>query len=600
MSPGAIRSLLLLGSSLCLGLFGCSLIRDLSVDQCSTDGDCRKFGDYFCSEQSVCVERMTNTSGAGNGGSENKAGSSSEAGAAGTPAVAECETNKDCIDAHGGEPYICRNDACVPLTVEEHCPYVIAGTEDSPTEYLTKPGKPIIFGAYVPIDASNPEGHPYTLNYRFAIEEFMTGTLGGVGNPARPFVMVLCQSTKPDLTASVAHLVDTVQVPAILATLPSADLADVFNDVSTRDRAVFLLGPFEADSALTALDEVGLLWHMLGPVTDLVPTYVPLFQLAEEYVHTQIKKVEPRPPLKVAVINTDLTYSMDLASALPSKVSINGHPLSATENKDYYQRIQVKVAGKETPDTSGVIGELVAAGSADIIVSLGGAEFIEPVLPAIQSARTTSNSPFYILSPRNTFDARLSSLAYHTTNPDGMGMTFLDKVSAGVNYASVEDSSLYDQYLKNIKARFPGQDGLESRENLYDAAYFMLYSLAAASFTASASNDFDGDDVANGMKALINGTTPFTVGLGDDGDMIRNVLLALRSGLNVRLSGTLGPPDFNPLTGARNSPGSVWCISEPGGMPTVQFDMLRLDPEMPTQLKLSGESFCYDNFFPIP
>ncbi len=603
MSPRSVRSLLLLSSALCLSLFGCSILRDLSVDQCKSDGDCGTFGDYYCGEENVCVPRMVNTSGSGNGGSASSAGNATvepEAGRAGEPTVVvECRTNKDCIDAHEGEPYICREDACVPLTVEEHCPYVVAGTEENPTEYLTKPGKPIIFGAYVPIDAAKPEGHPYTLIYRFALEEFMQGTLGGVGTPARPFVMVLCQSTKPNLQESVAHLLDTVQVPAILATLPSADLATVFNEVSARPRKVFLLGPFEADSSLTALEDGGRLWHMLGPVTDLVPTYVPLFTLAESYVRQQIKAPADRDkPLKVTIVNTDLTYSLDLANALPSKVSVNGHLLNAKENKDYYQRIQIKALGKDPVDTSGVVNALQAPGSADIVVSLGGAEFIEPALKEIQASRTASNSPFYILSPRNTFDSRLSSTSYYVGMNGNNGMTFVDKVTAGVNYASVEDSSLYDKFLSDIQAKYQGQTGLESRENMYDAAYFMLYSLAAATFASA--DDFDGDDVVNGMKALINGKTPATVGLGDEGDMIINVLTTLRTGGKVRLEGTLGPPDFNPLTGARNSPGSVWCVSKPGATPTVEHDVLRLDSEMPTQLKLSAAKFCYPNFFPAP
>lgn len=590
MSPRSARSLLLRYAICCLGLFGCSLVRDLSVDQCRTDGDCRKFGDYSCSDERVCVANVANTSGSSSGGTETDGGSETQGGSGGSGTMAECKTNKDCIDAHDGEPYICREDACVPLTLQDHCPYVIAGTEDKPTEYLTKPGKPIIFGAYVPIDAANPIGHPYTLNYRFALEEFMQGTLGGVGQPARPFVMVLCQSTKPDLQASVAHLVDTLQVPAILATLPSADLASVFNDVSTRSRKVFLLGPFEADSSLTALDDGGRLWHMLGPVTDLVPTYAPLFALAEDYVHRKIKPGK----LKVAVVSSDLTYSIDLANALPSKVSINGYLLNAKENKDFYQKLQVPI-GSNGPETAGVIGELEPVGSADIVVALGGAEFIDPILPAIQKERTTANTPFYILSPRNTFDARLKSAAYFTGTTSQQGMTFLNLVTAGVNYASVEDSSLYDTYLRNIKARYsPGQQGLDSRENLYDAAYFMLYSLAAASF---ASDDFDGDDVVNGMKALIGGSVDATVGPGDEGQMFSRVLTTLKTGGKVKLVGTLGPPDFNPLTGARNSPGSVWCLDQSGATPSVVFDALRLDPEAPGTLKLSAPSFCIPDFY---
>lgn len=599
MSLRSVRSLLLLCSALCLALISCSIVRDLSVDQCKTDGDCRKFGDYSCSEENVCVARTTSTSGSSNGGSESQGGTEPSGGTAGAPVVAECETNKDCIEAHEGEPYVCREDACVPLTIPDHCPYVVAGTEENPTEYLTKPGKPIIFGAYVPIDAANPEGHPYTLIYRFAVEEFMQATLGGVDG--RPFVMVLCQSTKPDLQASVAHLADTVQVPAILATLPSADLATVYNEVKSRPRPVFLLGPFEADSSLISLDEGGQLWHMLGPVTDLVPTYVPLFALAESYVRNEIRLAQDRDkPVKVAIVNTDLTYSLDLANVLPGKVSVNGHLLNAKENDDYYTRIQVKVLGKESGDidTAGVIGDLSEAGAADIVVSLGGGEFIDPVLKAIQAPRSLEQSPFYILSPRNTFDPLLSTASYYFGTPEGSGMTWLDKISAGVNYASVEDSSLYDKYLKDIQARYQGQGGLESRENMYDAAYFMLYSLAAASFASS--DDFDGDDVVNGMKALIGGSTDATVGLGEEGDMINFVLAILSNGGKVKLEGTLGPPNFNPLSGARSSPGSVWCVSKPGGMPTVNFDMLRLDPEMPTQLKLSGSDFCYPRFFPTP
>lgn len=599
MSPRSVRSLLLLCSSVCLALLGCSLVRDLSVDQCKTNGDCSRFGDYICSEEKVCVATMTNTSGSGNGGTKADGGTESNGGTGGDPAPPECTKNKDCIDAHDGEPYICREEACVPLTIPDHCPYVVAGTEENPTEYLTKPGKPIIFGAYVPIPAANPEGNPYTLIYKFALEQFMQATLGGVDG--RPFVMVLCQSTEPDLVASVAHLADTVQVPGILATLQSSDLAAVNEELKSRERPVFLLGPFEADSTLVAKDESGRLWHMLGAVTDLIPTYAPLLELAESYVHRVIKQDDPQNKLKVAVINTDLTYSLDLANSLPSKVSLNGYPLNHKENKDYYKRYQVNVTSTDANPTAGVVEALKPPGSADIIIALGGGEFIDPALKAIQEDRTDLNSPFYILSPRHAFDARLSSEAYYMGVGGKKGMTYVNRISAGVNYASVENNVLYDQYLEAIQARYQGQKGLESRENMYDAAYFMLYSLAAASFASPGDGEFDGDDVVNGMKALISGSTKATVGLGEDGGMINFVLGILSNFGKVRLEGTLGPPDFDALSGARNSQGSVWCINRVSGQtPAVKFDMLRLDPDMPTQLKLSGSNFCYEDFFPKP
>jgi hypothetical protein len=578
---------------LAAGFGGCSFLRDLSADQCQVDNDCLKFGNYSCSSEKVCVARAVSSAGATNGGSSNTAGKAGDlaGGEGGGPAMVECSTNAECIDAHEGAPYICQRGSCVSLTSDQ-CPFVIAGTDAAPTEYLTKPGKPIIFGAYVPINIAMPETHPYTLNFRFALNEFMDGTLGGVGTPARPFVMVLCQSTDPDLKASVSHLVDTLEVPSILATLSSDKLKTVFDDVSTRERKVFLLGPLEADSALAAADDGGRMWHMLGPATDLIPTYGPLLSHVEKYMRNFVRGTDTAPytaNFKVALVHTDLTYSTDMANALPSEVTMNGYALNAKQNKDFYQRIEVKVDGVPTPAT-GIATAALKAFNPDIVISLGGTEFIDPILVDFQAGRGSGNTPFYVLSPRNAFDQTLTNGTFFQTASFG----FLDQLMAGVNYASVEDSSLYDSYLEAIQTAYPGQEGLESRENLYDAAYFMMYALAAANFTGA---DFDGDDVVNGMKAIVDPDgEPATVGPGMNGTMFQKVLGFLKLGGKVALTGTLGPPDFNPLTGARKSPGSVWCIDKPSD---VRFDKLRLVEGPPASLKqAAGDTFCFDNFFP--
>jgi len=595
------RNFLLLAaiSTLATAFGGCSFLRDLSADQCKVDNDCAKFGNYECSIEKVCVARAVSSAGSGNGGSGNGGSGNTTAGKSGnvtggeggSPDTTDCKTNADCIDAHDGAPFICQRNSCVSLTTDQ-CPFVIAGPDAAPTEYLTRPGKPIIFGAYVPISVAMPENHPYTLNFRFALNEFMEGTLGGVGTPARPFVMVLCQSTNPDLKASVSHLVDTLEVPSILATLTSDKLKTVFDDVSTRERKVFLLGPLEADSALAGADDGGRMWHMLGPATDLIPTYGPLMTLVENYVRNYVQPDKPAlDPLKVALVYSDLTYSKDMANALPSAVTVNGFALNAKENKNNYKPFEVKVDGVAEPDVSVVTSALTPLGSADIIISLGGHEFMDPIISAIQSTRTKAEqSPFYVLSPRHPFDLTLTSGSFF--QPANMG--FLPVLMAGVNYASVEDSSLYDQYLLNIQTAYPGQDGLESRENLYDAAYFMMYALAAANSTG---DDFDGDDVVNGMKALVDPEgEPATVGPGKLGGNFSKVLNYLKMGSKVALTGTLGPPDFNPLTGARKSPGSVWCIKKPKD---VFFDKLRLVEGPPASLKqAAGDQFCYENFFP--
>ena len=580
------RGALLLALFGCL-LPGCSLFKSLSAEQCQKDAECKQFGvDYTCSSDKVCVAPMANTGGnAAMGGS----------GGTGGAAVAECAANADCIAAHNGAPFICKSGACVSLTLETHCPFVIAGTETAPTSYLTQTGKPIVIGAYVPISIDAPEAHPYTLNYRFALEEFMSGSLGGPGSPHRPIAIVLCQSSQPDLKASIGHLVTTLDVPGILATLPSTDLATAFDDVTATGHKVFLLGPFEADTSLATADDMGLMWHMLGPTTDLIPTYAPLMAQAEKYVlaHQNVNGV-----VKVAVVNSDLSYSQDMAAALPSAVQINGSALNSTANKPNFQRYQVGVTDPATVDVSGVVNKLGPRGTADIIVSLGGPEFINGIMPQIQAARgaSSSDSPFYILSPNNAFAPQLSSTQYFA----GANMSFTNVLMAGVNYASVVDDSLYQSYLGAIQARFPGVMGLESRENMYDVAYYMFYALSVASF--SGVETFDGADVAEGMKHLVKlgSSIKVTVGPGTTGDMVATVLLALRQGGDVELTGTLGPPEFNLVTGARKSQGSVWCVTKKlPDPPFVKFDALRLQPPDNTSLALAaGDSFCFPGFVP--
>jgi hypothetical protein len=379
-----------------------------------------------------------------------------------------------------------------------------------------------------------------------------------------------------------------LEVPSILATLSSKNLKTVFDDVSTRERKVFLLGPLEADSALAAAPDEGRMWHMLGPATDLIPTYGPLLSLVEKYMRDEIRLIPATTKLKVAVVHTDLTYSSDMANALASEVTINGSALNSSANKTlYYERIEVKVDGISSPET-GVATAALKKFNPDIVISLGGPEFIDPILTDFQSTRTSANSPFYVLSPRNAFDQTLKSGSLFVLS------NYLDDLMAGVNYASVEDSSLYDTYLEAIQTAYPGQEGLESRENLYDAAYYMMYALAAANETGA---DFDGDDVVDGMKAITDPEgVAATVGPGKNGTMFFTVQNALKLGQKVALEGTLGPPNFNPLTGARKSPGSVWCYRQPD---MVFFDKLRLVEGPPATLKLAdGDTFCIDNFFP--
>jgi hypothetical protein len=156
---------------------------------------------------------------------------------------------------------------------------------------------------------------------------------------------------------------------------------------------------------------------------------------------------------------------------------------------------------------------------------------------------------------------------------------------AGINFASTPNN----QVLANYDAHFISVFGANASpelggENYYDAMYFAVDALIAAGRPAI----LRGTDIGEGMAELTNplSQTTCSVGPTDIGNVISDLHSEGRTGIS--LVGTLGPPDFNLVTGARISQGDVYCIQrdplEAGAPdsainvnpPYFAFDVLRL------------------------
>jgi hypothetical protein len=93
------------------------------------------------------------------------------------------------------------------------------------------------------------------------------------------------------------------------------------------------------------------------------------------------------------------------------------------------------------------------------------------------------------------------------------------------------------------------------------------------------------------MKRLIGGSTRHNIGRRG----IVPAVQALNTG-TISLWGTLGAPDFDPITGTRSMPGSVWCV---GSDNSIQADVLRYraDPGGDADLAtLEGTFSCFPGF----
>lgn len=523
--------------TLTLLMSGCSLFFDTAtLDQCVTDADCTDRGGEFVS--TVCEDRLcVSPSSAGDGDSSGGQGN--------MPATPECTSNGECIDKNNGSPFLCRDEKCVALTIAGECPIVLGAGQNS--ENLRKP-EPIIFGAYSMVDPTVPRLSAPTLNYELAIDEVNKGTRGGLpggpGGTLRPFVAVVCSATNnPDLDQSLTHLTQTLKVPAILASLYSADLVTKFQEYGLPS-STFFLSPLEADSTLTNIADDGLLWHMLASSRDLAPAYAPLLEQTERYLRAT-GVVPESEPLKVAMIEAKNEFLSDLAEGVMKEIRFNNRSAIDNENEKLLLRLRTDSAlDVSSPDTSIALLQIQKF-RPHVILAVSSSEFI-PLLSEIEESWSSQwgAAPFYLVAPYVFGQSALTLSTFANVH----------RRLLGVNFSGAADSSLYDLYLSRLKSTYDVSFSLEGLENFYDAAYYLMYSIAAAGTPARLS----GHEVALGMARLLSGKISFDVGPSDVSDAIGTLLGSKAT--KIKLVGTMGPPDFNSSTGARNGKPSIYCI----------------------------------------
>ncbi len=575
----------------------CSLLFEVDTDQCQVDADCSRFGDSVC-EAGVCVESAP----AGDGGEPGASGGAPTAGAAGAGGAVDeeppsCESNAECIDEHFGQPFVCRGGECIKLTTEE-CPLVVGAGN-------LRAQAPIIFGAY----ALAPDGvsrSMVTRNIDLAISEVtskVTGLRDGPDGKRRTLAVVVCNSMYPDVAPgtidpfipSLDHLLDDLEVPGIISALSAKDLQAVF--AQRLDQAgTFVISPYEQDSELAALSDGGRLWNLLGATSDLAGAFGPLLARTDAYLRgdtTFLNLGRSGDKLRVAIVMADIARETDVRDAL-----LQLPELAAFEVQPF--RIESALL-TEAPDT-GAVADALLDFAPNIIVALAGSEFIQGVMPVIEAGSTWSNRTKYMQvsqqRPMYVLGAAMAAetwATYSTKESDGGGYkTLLDRI-VGVTYASAEDTSLLDTYsARLISANQDLKDDpalLLGTENVYDAAYLMIYAAAAAGQVPK----LTGKEMALGMRRLLSGPT-YDIGPA----AISSILNALGNGEDIALRLTVGEAEWNTARGTRNSVGSIYCLNNGGSTFETMFtrgpnyDALRYDSSTQT---LSDEALpCIRDF----
>jgi hypothetical protein len=304
--------------------------------------------------------------------------------------------------------------------------------------------------------------------------------------------------------------------------------------------------------------------------------------------------------MKLAMVTSNSVATLDLASAAEAVMTWNGgRSTMASEGSDCdggtnYCAVEISESTLDGYALSDIdvtaVVEQLAAFRPDVVVFFTSDEFYSVV--ATLETPTSSNpnppTPFYLLGPFNAGSPYLLQWLPSVVGPGVPGGDSKRERVAGIDFASAPNNQALADYETHFLSYFgSGFTSALGSENYYDATYFTVYSLVAAGRPSV----LEGSLVGAGMAELINQSSASTYSVGPTD--IGNVMTALRSvgTTGISLVGTLGPPDFNRLTGARISEGDVWCVARDpleGGAPDTSlnanpahyvYDVLRLGPD---------------------
>lgn len=635
-----------------MGLFGlyganaCSVLYDLNTTQCEVDADCDGLGfrNTVCRNK-VCVPEAAGAGGRGgasggiggattggggtggdagaetggaggtSGGSGGKGGSSGgkggssggKGGAGGTGggeggmgAVPECTTNAECIDAHVGEPWLCRDGTCLQLVTDD-CPLLLPYADS--LDLLRGSESPVLLGGITRLDPSTDYDATSVVNWDLAFTEINDATFGGLVGE-RPFLLLVCGDQTDRVLPNFEHLAIDVGVPGLLTTLGPAPLLSVYERTLEDDyidaggKPVFLLSNVSADLRLADYVDRGLMWHMIGSPRVLAATTAALVRRIEPFVQARREENfmstgvdDPTEPLRVTLVTADDPTLLDISAVLTSG-SIE-HPESnlifngelAIQQVSAFRRVEIESARQHaSPAYQDAIDE-VRANPPHIVVAMTSTE-LENVLPGIengwgQDAVTQGHMrPYYVVSHQVVGALKILEAVeqYESAMPP------LSDRLVGVNFARAYDERselLYASYLSKLLGHYGSgelQASLPDTENFYDSAYGLIYAYAGAAANGSDVTAFSlRDAFQDRVFSNDPGAESISIGPSNVPDAMQ-VLSSLTR--DMALWGTMGSPNFDRSSGTRVTNSSAWCIEVVNGTAAFVQDGLLYNPTL--------------------
>jgi hypothetical protein len=506
----------------------CSALIDRADSQCSSDGDCARFGAFACL-QGGCVP----------------ATSATEAGA--DAAAGPCTTTAECLAAHDGANWICRHadQTCVSL-VSPDCPTVLG-------QYTSD--DVVLLGALLPLYGPHAStGAALSDALRLGVNDFAGGIPAAGGGAARPLAVMLCNEST-DVDRAATHLLDDLLVSGIVGTGDSATTLGVAHDV-TLPGGAFLISP-RATADLSSVSGGGLVWRTC-PSVELEGDAI--VALAQAVVLPAVIAANQLTTVRVALVHASDVDSSELDTAITTALHMNGALATDPSNAgsflhvDYGDPDDIADVDAAATMASAVDAVTVTGSLPDVILLVGSTQAVTDVLAGIEAAWPVgARRPQYVVSS----GLETTELLMLVDGNDSLRTRILGTAPGG-NGANVD--AFYGRYVGTFADGTAPQ--IFGVAQAYDALYALAFAEAATSKAAPL-----GADLADALRLLVatgDGAAAVPVDVGPDG--LAAAFAAIAAGQSLALNGASAPLDFEPTTGGVITDVQVWCMV-PGSTP---------------------------------
>jgi hypothetical protein len=467
-----------------------------------------------------------------------------------------CDSNAQCIDAHGGELWVCSTSAhrCANL-LSTDCPRVL--TDDRRAEL--RDDELIVLGTLCD-SKTGCNGIETAWSEIHAQGGLPPRTPGG---PKRPLAIITCDTgshadgvvTGSQPPMPLAHLAFDVGVPIVLGETSNA----VTMLAPSSPLQTLLLGHFGeisgpgAGSLVTYRTSAAKLAH----VTTIAASI-------SDYFEPSLKgpggPLAGGKPLKILALVRGDAATAPAGPMLSDTLRFNG--ARAAENGENFQLVTYPAFGNPFSDgaatTKGLVQAVVAA-KPHVIIFEGQAEIYTPLLPGIEEAWTeTSYRPrFLIGGGLGKTPLLLGAIA---GNDDLRRRTF------GFTSELVEeDTPGFLAFRDAFRSAVPGGTPSAIDAEGYDAAWLAFYTLALRD--RAAQPDAAAPPIASFLPMLLPAPGRPRLMVGAAG--VASALALLGNG--VDLIGASGPLDLDLATGTSEQDVDIWYCTAANGFASTGY-----------------------------